>query len=316
MATLNEKATAVMDQGAVEAATRHRLVSEGAKALKQFDVDRRATVIGPALSRVRRLHWPIVGNVVWLVLMAVVYVDLVRLSYHGDAYIYWQSGRLGYPAVPVAGFVYPPPALLAFWPVQFLPYEVFYAGWLLLLMGVMRWLIGPWLMLAFIGTQIVGGPHLLGWRALASGNVSLLVGAGIAYGMTHPSGWMVPALTKVTSAVGLGWFVVRGEWKPLARSLGLIGAACLASFVVAPWLWPEWFHVIRMNLDTPASGSAFSVTAVPFLVRLPVAMLIVGLAAWRSAAWALPIAGLYALGWIGETTLLVGLGTVRLLRRR
>lgn len=263
-----------------------------------------------------RVRWTYVLNVGWLSAVGLIYVSLLATMYHGDAYLYWQSGSLGYPTVPVHGFVYPPPALLAFWPLQFVPYEAFYAGWLILLMGTMRWLMGPWLMLLFILPGDPLGIHSLGWHALASGNVSLLIGAGIAYGVTHPGGWLVPALTKVTSAVGLGWFVVRREWRPLALSLGLIGAACFGSYVVAPQLWPQWFGVIAMNLETPAAGAAFSVTDVPFAARFVVSGVIVVLAAWRNAPWALPIAGLYALGWIGDTTLLVGLGTVRLLRYR
>lgn len=180
-----------------------------------------------------RLRWPIprtrvsvsAFDIAWLVAVAYIYVALIRLGYRGDAFVYWNSGNVGYPTVPVSGFVYPPPALLVFWPAHLVPFELFYAAWLVVLMGVMRWAIGPWLMLPFIF------PNALGWHALGSGNVSLLVGAGVAYGLERRAAWLVPVLTKVTPVIGLGWFLVRREWRPLGVAIG--------------WIFPRVGRIVR-----------------------------------------------------------------------
>lgn len=244
----------------------------------------------------------------WFIPVGLVYAGLVAYAYHGDAHIYWSSGLTGYPTEPLEGMVYPPPLKMLFWPAHLVPFEVFYAGWLALLLAVMRWCMGPWLMLAFIC------PGALGWHAMASGNVAVLIGAGIALGVSRPAGWLVPALTKVTPGIGLGWLLLVGQWREAARAGGMVLVICGASFVISPGLWADWLNVMALNAATTSAQQGFSITNVPLAWRVAASALLVALSAWRGVAWPLPIAGCYALGWIGDTSTLVCLGTVRLLR--
>ena len=74
----------------------------------------------------------------------------------------------------------------------------------------------------------------LGWRSallvlafppvaleLYHGNIHLLMAAAIVLGFRYPIGWSFLLLTKVTPGVGLVWFAVRREWRPLIIALGV-----------------------------------------------------------------------------------------------
>jgi hypothetical protein len=247
-------------------------------------------------------------DVAFWIAVALVYGSCLRTLYLGDAHIYWEASHLGYPTSAVVGFVYPPPAYLVMAVLGQLPYVVFYAGWLALLMAAMHWLLGPVLFMLAIT------PGFLGWHYLASGNVGALIAVGIVLGFSRPSWQAIPLLTKVTTGVGLLWWVTRREWRPLAVAVGFTGALCLVSFVIAPQLWPQWFEAIRLNMAASPADEPFTITNVPFLVRAPIAAAMVIGAAWRNQRWVVPIAATYAIGWIGDTSLMVALGSVRLLR--
>ena len=93
--------------------------------------------------------------------------------------------------------------------------------------------------------------------------------AAIALGFRYPAAWSFLLLTKVTPGIGLVWFAVRREWRPLAIALGFTGGSS----------WPSrsgsigscgWTGSTRASLKT-AGGSPlnqFSI-AIPLAVRLP-----------------------------------------------
>ncbi len=64
---------------------------------------------------------------------------------------------------------------------------------------------------------------------LYHGNVHLLMAAAIVLGFRYPVGWSFLLLTKVTPGVGLIWFAVRREWRPLLIALGFTGALVAVS---------------------------------------------------------------------------------------
>ena len=51
-------------------------------------------------------------------------------------------------------------------------------------------------------------------------------------------------LTKVTPGVGLLWFVVRREWRPLVIALGVTAAIVTVTFVAVPWMWADWISMV------------------------------------------------------------------------
>ncbi len=94
-----------------------------------------------------------------------------------------------------------------------LPFEVFFVLWTVASIAVLYWLVKPWpwaLLILF-----------LPWTyELFVGQVHLFIAAAIVLGFRWPSLWAFNILTKVTPGVGLLWFLVRREWRPLAIALG------------------------------------------------------------------------------------------------
>ena len=82
---------------------------------------------------------------------------------------------------------------------------------------------------------------------LYHGNIHILIAAAIVLGFKHPWTWSFVLLTKPTSGVGLLWFVVRREWRPLFIALGTTAVICLISLVIMPSLWVDYINVLIAN---------------------------------------------------------------------
>ena len=61
------------------------------------------------------------------------------------------------------------------------------------------------------------------------------------------------ALTKVTPGIGMLWFAVRREWRHFAIAAGATLAIAVASRLVAPDLWQQYFAT-SVPSRTAASG--------------------------------------------------------------
>ena len=207
----------------------------------------------------------------------------------GDAHAYWAVDLANPYTRPVAtpdAFTYPPPAALFFSVLGHLPFEVFEAIWTLLIGAALLWLSGPWA-LAFLVLPVVASDLYLG-------NIHVLLGAAIVGSLRRPGLWAIPLLTKPTAGVGLLWFVVRGEWRRLAIALGVTAAISAAAFVLAPGLWPAWIDYVLATGVAPNVGAAYWI-ALPLLVRLPAAALLVAWGARTNRPWTLPTASMLAL---------------------
>ena len=134
----------------------------------------------------------------------------------------------------------------------------------------------------------------LGWRSallvlafppvaleLYHGNVQLLMAAAIALGFRYPVAWSFLLLTKVTPGIGLVWFAVRREWRPLGIALGFTGALVLGSLLVDPQLWVDWLNESILKTAGGAPLGPFSI-AIPLAIRLPLAALLVAWAGERA----------------------------------
>ncbi len=62
------------------------------------------------------------------------------------------------------------------------------------------------------------------YRDLLVGNIHLMLGAAIVLGFRYPAAWAFPILTKVTPGVGILWFAVRREWRPLFMAVAVTAA--------------------------------------------------------------------------------------------
>ncbi len=220
----------------------------------------------------------------------------------GDAHAYWAVNVADPYTRPIAttdAFTYPPPAALFFGLLGQLPFEVFQAGWTLLIGLALLWLVGPWA-LAFLVIPVVASDLYLG-------NIHVLLAAAVVASLRWPALWAIPLLTKPTCGVGLLWYLVRGEWRRLGVALGTTAAVAALTFALAPDLWPKWIEYVLETGVAPNVGTAFWVP-IPLLVRLPAAVLLVIWGARTDRPWTLPTAAMLGLPvlWLVGLAMLAG----------
>jgi hypothetical protein len=220
----------------------------------------------------------------------------------GDAHAYWAVDLLDPYTRPVAtvdAFTYPPPAALFFAALGNLPFEVFQAIWTLLIGAALLWLTGPWALLFLVIPFVASDLYL--------GNIHVLLAAAIVASFRWPAMWAIPLLTKPSCGVGLLWFAARGEWRRLATAIAVTGAIAALSAVVAPTLWPKWIDYVLGTGLSPDLGAAHFV-AIPLLIRLPAAVILVLWGARTDRPWTLPTAAMLGLPvlWMVGLAMLAG----------
>jgi hypothetical protein len=186
-----------------------------------------------------------------------------------------------------------------------LPFEAFVAIWRGILLAVMVWLAGPVAGLvvfaAPVASEINAGniqmllaaAIVLGFRGVGGGRVTLeRDGAGRpADGAWWPAAWAFVLLTKVTPGVGLLWFALRREWRPLGIALGATAAITAVTFAIWADRWLAWLNLLVAGGSPPPLAPYY----LPFVPRLAVAVGIVVIAAWRGWRWPVVVAAMLAL---------------------
>ena len=207
-----------------------------------------------------------------------------------DAYAYWAVDPSAPYQAGVGGlgaFNYTPPIARLFAPFGALEWYSFLWIWTALLLGNVIWL----------GRRGIRVIWLLAFPPVAlelyHGNIHLWIAAAIALGFRYPWTWGFVLLTKVTPGIGLAWFAVRREWRPLAIALGVTGAIAVVSLVYEPNIWREWIDFIG---STPEGGSVaqFQIP-IPLWLRLPAAFALVVWGALNDRRWTVPVAATFAL---------------------
>lgn len=226
---------------------------------------------------------------VWLVAALTVNlcVELVRrLGLGWDSHAYWLAwhGPM-YDAAPntVDAYLYSPAFAQAFWPLAQLPWPVACAITVAAPAGALAWLLRP------LGAFWAIPLWLIGLAETLSGNIFWLLALCALWGLKHPWLWAVPALTKVTPALGPVWFAVRREWRQLGVSVGATALVVAVSYAISPELWSQWLTFLTDNAGGAGHGlgSAFSL---PLVVRLPLALALVVAGALTGRRWLLPVA--------------------------
>ena len=248
--------------------------------------------------RRRRIAWAMRAAFV----VALVLFTILRPIQAGDAHAYWSVDITDPYIRPVAtqdAFTYPPPAALFFSVLGQLPYQVFEAIWTLLIGAALLWLAGPWALPILLIPVVASDVYL--------GNIHVLLAASIVASLRWPSLWFVPLLTKPSCGVGLLWYAARGEWRRLAKAIGVTGAIVVASAVIAPTLWPKWVGYVLGTGFAPDVGTAYSIP-ISLLIRLPAAVLLVIWGARTNRPWTLPTASMLALPvlWLVGLAMLAG----------
>jgi hypothetical protein len=262
------------------------------------------TWLGPGRVRAVRHALSAVGLVVAGYLLFVVAPTVGTFGF--DAWAYWSVDPADpYPAsIPIGNlgyFPYSPPVALVAGTFSALPWWIFLWLWTALLAGTLAWLGGRWALawLSFLPVLI----------ELYHGNVHLLLGAAVVLGFRYPWTWVLVLLTKVTPGVGLAWFAVRREWRPLLVAIGVTGGLVLASWLIDPLAWSAW--LAQLGRGAPADCGMHCVP-VPLLARLPVALAVAAFAGMTGRRWLVPVAAMLALPvlWLSGLSMLVAAGAL------
>ena len=210
----------------------------------------------------------------------------------------WDGGLYDIPWLANEAYVYSPAFAQFIYPLTLLPWEAFAALWTALAIGILFWMRVPW-MLAFPGVV----------DDILRGNIHVfLAGAVVLAVWRQPVGagaWTFSLLTKVTPGIGMAWHVVRGEWRAVVIGTGLTAGIVGVSVLLSPDLWQEWIGLLLGNVGSVAR---IQVIPLPWLIRLPVALVLVVVAARWDRAWLLPIGVMLALPnvWTSSLALLAG----------
>jgi hypothetical protein len=202
-------------------------------------------------------------------------------------------------------YPYSPAFLQLLEPIRLLPWQAFMAVWAAILMAAMTYLTGPRLILlglAFFGLMEIWG-----------GNIELLVALAIVLGFRWPAAWSFVLLTKIAPGVGLLWFAVRREWRSLGIAAGATAAVIAVSYLLVPDAWRAWPQVLANNVGKNGTWAA---VPIPFLVRLPFAIVLVVWGARTSRRWTVPVSAMLALPALWYGGLSIMLATLPLLGAR
>ena len=218
-----------------------------------------------------------------------------------DAHAYWlaPAGSNPYSIAAVGtpnAYLYSPVFLQLLWPLRALSWQGFVAAWAFFPLAALAYLTGPRLFLLGLA---------LTFTEVAGGNIELLIGVAIVVGFRWPAAWSFVLLTKVTPGIGLLWFAVRREWRALFIALAATAAIVAVSFVIQPEAWIRWPQVLTSN--TGATKGTWAAVPIPFLFRLPFALVLVVWGARTNRRWAVPIAAMLALPalWYGGLSIII-----------
>jgi hypothetical protein len=246
----------------------------------------------------------VLAGLVYLAYRFVVIAPQAR-TVGGDAYAYWAldpARPYGQPNAEIGAFLYPPPMVRAFDLADLVSWPAFWLLWTSVLVGTAMWLGGRHALLVFAFPPVA--------LELYYGNVNLLIAAAIALGFRYPWTWAFVLLTKVTPGIGLLWFAVRREWRPLLVAIGVTTAVIAVSFLLDGQLWRDWVTAMTRDANAPLGWPL----AIPLWLRLPAAVVVVFWGARTDRPWTVPVAATIAMPVVWLATLSVITAVVALQR--
>jgi hypothetical protein len=233
-----------------------------------------------------------------------------HLSADGAAYwgvrdgVLYEYGWLAETRGDPVPYVYSPAFAQLLWPLVQLELETFMVVWVAMQLVLLAWLVTPlpaagfaWLVPAVGLTNV--------W----AGAIYIPMAAALAISLRWPSAWAFQAITKVTPAIGAVWHVARGEWRAVGMAAGTTGLIFGVSFLASPSAWFDWMELLA---EAAGAHGRPGTLAIPVVVRLPVAAVIVVVAARFDARWLLPFGVLLAMPQIGPSALVLLLAIPRL----
>jgi hypothetical protein len=201
-----------------------------------------------------------------------------------DALCYWLTGLdLAHPYNRAQfQFGYSPVVAQIMAPLFSLPFAVF-AGILRFFEVVSLVLLTGPLAGALIFTTPVASE-------VNAANINLPIAVIMVLGFRWPALWAIPLLTKPSMAVGLLWFVLRGEWRKAAIPIAIAGALAVISFLFDQRVWFDWLRFLRENPQDGGWPYPYSLWA-----RLPISLAIIVWGARTNRPWTVALGSALAL---------------------
>jgi len=134
------------------------------------------------------------------------------------------------------------------------------------------------------------------------GNLQWVLAALTVLALRHPALWSVELITKVTSAAGWWWHVLRGEWRAAATGAGVALVIVALSFALAPAMWIDYLGFALRNFT--AADTPIPTFPVPFGIRLATSVPLLIWGARTNRPWTVPVVcgwslvGLYSFGFL------------------
>ena len=221
----------------------------------------------------------LLGHAVAVVAVVFVgYYDLLvaATSVGLDSHAYWAAWTHPLYSIPpghVDAFLYAPVIAEVLWPLGHLPADAFIGLWTAVMLAVFAWLLRPLPPLWYLVGLLLCLPEAL------EGNINALLALMVVVGFRYPAAWALALLTKVSTGVGLLWFVMRGRWQAWLAAVALAAVLAAGSYLWWPEPWQAW---VALLVSASGGGNWF------FPVRLIVAVGLVVWGAQTDRAWAVP----------------------------
>ena len=171
-------------------------------------------------------------------------------------------------------FHYTPPLAWLAGPLKLVSWPLAYWIWFAILLAVLVWLARDWA-LAWLAFPPVASE-------LYHGNIHLLIAAALVLSLRQPVAYLFLALSKVSPGVMALWWAARGEWRNFTLALGSAVVVVVIAFVLAPDAWSAWLTQVA-NVPPRAQN----LVPIPLAIRLPVAAILVVVAARLDRPWIL-----------------------------
>jgi hypothetical protein len=251
-----------------------------------------------------------------MIAVAAIVVGWLGLNLEGiyfrDAMAYWRPNLDdlygGRQVGVMSTYLYSPAFAQLISPLGLLPWEAFAALWSGVNLGLLFWLVGP-----FVAAILLWIPGPVA-DEISTGNIHLLLAAAIVIGFRQSAAWAFPLLTKITPGVGVLWFAGARQLRPLLVALGVTIAISLVSFALAPAAWVEWVDTLRRSAGVPSGEVA--VIPGPLWLRAAIGAAVAVAAGITGLRWLVPVAVTLALPVPWSSGLAVLVGSLALTRDR
>ena len=218
-----------------------------------------------------------------------------------DAIAYWDAGTSTklYPEswseIAKGYLFYPPPVAQVSALLQPLGWPLFIVALMVATFGAFWYCAREWSLplialgipwaLGVPGPVAEVGGTFLGYALL--GNLQWILAALVIVSLRHPAVWSLLLVTKVTTAIGWWWHVLRGEWRAAAVGVLVTLAVVAVSVAVSPAVWVDYLGFAARNFT--AADAPMQTFPIPLWVRLATGIPLLVWGARTNRPWTVPV---------------------------